>query len=311
MAEFIKDVYNKDIKDLFLNEIELDKYPPRWWERLFESSCRAEKELSKDLCCFTVDEIIEFYKYLDKNSFEALLVININLIKYGDWALGNSLIIDGQNHYTEINNSIIMKCINKMGVIKSILTLDDMIQVCKKIINEQDRFIYFALFEGIKGKTYDEIINLKMSDIDEKNMTATLCSGRTIKVSKEFIRAAKSADAQTSYIMENGQLRKLIPSSRIYKEKANVSVGNMPKSIYRVILKNNETVDGLNKNINSNSIFHSGMIHYFNEIARANNMSVREIMDEKPELFEDIYYKYNFNPMMRSRFLMKFEYFLV
>ena len=36
--EFLKEPYNKDIKCRFISEIGIDKYPPRWWERLFEKN---------------------------------------------------------------------------------------------------------------------------------------------------------------------------------------------------------------------------------------------------------------------------------
>ena len=188
MLEFYNDVYNLETKKRFLNSIDLSQYPPRWWERVFEKSYGFENIRQKDLYSFTVSEILEFYKFLDIGTITPLIVYNSNLIKYAQWALNENLITDGQNHFDELINESLYTCINKSKINASILSHEQFMELIHtKIKNEQDKYVFFCLYEGIKGKDYQEIIDLKLSDIDEKNSVAHLSTGREVYVSQDFI----------------------------------------------------------------------------------------------------------------------------
>ena len=306
-----REPYNKQVKEIFLSEIDLSKYPNRWWERLFEKTKSFEEKYGKDFCCFTTPEIIEIYKYLDIKSFESIMVININLIKYGDWALMNGLITDGQNHFSEIRNEVLRDCINEVGLNKSIISLEDLKNILPKIRNEQDRYIFYAVFEGIKGKNYCEIVQLKMDDLDQKNCTAKLVSGRTINVAKDFIYIASDADKQREYVRSDENIIPLIPGEYIYKEKNNSRGVNTPRSVQTAFLKVVESV-GVSKYITASSVYNSGFIHYLNIRAKDNDMTVEELFESNNgELVQDIVDKYNFNLLTKKRFILKYKKFLV
>ena len=49
MIVFYDEIYNKELKERFLNTLDLEQYPPRWWERIFEKSYRFESDKNKDL----------------------------------------------------------------------------------------------------------------------------------------------------------------------------------------------------------------------------------------------------------------------
>ena len=311
MIVFYDEIYNKELKERFLNTLDLEQYPPRWWERIFEKSYRFESDKNKDLYAFTVPEIIEFYKFLDIGTLAPLVVYNFNLVKYGQWALNENLIFDGINHFNEFDSAQLATCLNKMKTKLSIVGYDDFIDLINhKIVNDQDKFVFFCLFEGIKGKNYEEIWKMKMSDIDEKNRVVHLCTGRDVYVPEEFIQIAHKADIQEEYIGITGNLdmatsRKLIPGITIIKEKHN-SQGNIARSIYRTMTRNIEAINSLNQVITSRSIRDSGLIYYLNKRAAKLGMPVQEIL-YTPEKCQDIIDKYQFNIETRKRWCMQYE----
>lgn len=216
MSDFYNDVYNQEGKEIFLDSININKYPFRWWERLFEKTIELEEKNQKDLYNFTTPEILELYKFLDVKSLESLMIYNINLVKYGDWALMNNLSIDGQNHFSEIDNELLADCINPIGVNKSVITEEQLEDILRQLDNAMDKYVFYALWEGIKGKEYSEILELRMVDINEATKEVSLSSGRIIKVSDRFIAIAKEADQQTTYISYSGDKivkRPLIPAN--------------------------------------------------------------------------------------------------
>ena len=312
MAKFYEDVYNKQNKEWFLSTIDLSKYPSRWWERVFEKTYLFEKSKDKDLYNFTVPEILEFYKYLDVPTLTPLVVYNTNLVKYAQWALNENLVTDNQNHFNNIDNEILLTCVNILKINQSIILYDDFMNIINtRIANEQDRYIFMCMFEGIQGKDFEEIVNLKMTDIDEKNNTVRLCTGREMCVLKEFPLIARAADAQTTYLGLTDKEReiKLIPNSTIYKEKSNSRGKQLGRGIYRTITRNINTVNGLNYMVNSKSIKISGMIYYINRRADKLGISVEELLYSLDNC-QDILDKYQFNIVYRRRLLQSYKEYL-
>jgi hypothetical protein len=304
-------IYNPEIKERFLNTIDLSKYPPGWWNRVFEKAKTYEEYLGKDLHSFTTSEILEFYRLFEIKTLSPLIVYNTNLIKYGQWAYMEHLIVDGQNHYEEINNEMLLQCTSKLRLQKSLLVNGMFDEFMSKVFNYQDKYILQSLYEGIKGKEYTEITSLKLSDIDS-NGIAHLCTGRNIEVSDKFIDICEKADSQRTYMQLNGMGReyKLLSSIYIFKQKdqgrnAKLSRIGVYKNIRRIIYY----IDAHYDSVTSKSIKDSGFIDHLNERADKYNISVEQLLDN-PSLCEDLINKYDFNIMVRKRFCMEYSDYL-
>lgn len=306
--------YNAEIKQRFIDNIEVEKYPPRWWERLFEKSAVIENAKDLDLFDFSVSDLLDFYKYLSLGNIASLIVYNTNLVKYGEWALSQNLIADNQIHFSEIKVELLSTCLNKVRLDNSILTLEGLKGA--KFYNRQDAFIIWCLFEGIKGKNYDEILNIRLSDINKDSNEVTLCSGRTIKVSPDFIYVAIEADAEDEYMGLTGgnRVTKLVPSEFVFKPKSNSRNIDMPRAVYSTIERVTKVTDGLNPEHSAKAIRDSGFIHYLNKRANDLNTTVRLMM--YAELLNhtgscnDIIAKYQFNMSTLKRWLMTYEDYL-
>lgn len=317
MCDFRSNVYNIDSKKRFIEEIDINKYPPRWWERAFEKSYIFETKKNKDLYSFTTPEILEFYKFLEIKTLTSLVIYNTNLIRYGLWALQNNLIFDGQNHFDEISTEMLNGCVSKVGAFSPLCTKEGFLEFINQMENAQDRFVFMAMFEGIKGKEYSEIIDLKISDINYNNNTVKLSSGRTMKVSEEFISICEKADAQTIYstlvhetIRADLAERELIPSTRIYKEKVNSRGIDLPRTVYNTILRNINFLGYDNKSLTVKMLRDYGFIYYLNERAKENNMSTVDLLYGDRDLFEDLLEKYYFNYNTKKRFIIEYKDYL-
>ena len=312
MANFYSEVYNQENKEWFLKSIDLSQYPPRWWERVFEKSYMFEKIKNKDLYNFTTPDIMEFYKFLDIGTLAPLIIYNSNLVKYAQWALNESLIIDGQNHFNELTSDILVNCLNVTKTQQSILSYEAFMDLInRKIVNDQDKFIFFCLFEGIKGKNYQEIVDMKLSDIDEDNLVVHLSSGRDINVSREFIEICKKADKQTIYVglIGNEIERKLVPGVTIIKEKSNSQGKDLNRTVYNAIVRNIASVFELADVVTAKSIKDSGLIYYLNKRAEKLDVPVSELVYNLDN-WRDLIDKYQFNPDARKRWLLQYKDFL-
>lgn len=315
MINFKKEIYNQEIKERFLNSIDLSQYPPRWYERVFEKTYLFEKSKNKDLYAFTTPEIIEFYKFLDVGTITPLIVYNTNLLRYAQWALNEHLVFDGMNHFDEINTEMLKECLNVVKTQQSILSYDKfMILINQQLLNDQDKYIFYCLFEGIKGKNYQELINLKMSDIDEKNCIAHLCTGRDIYVAPKFIEICKMADAQTEYVnlVDNDEkplTRRLLPGDTILKEKHNSRGRQIGRRVYMTLVRNANYVYDLSIVITGKSIRDSGLIYYLNKRAEKLDVSVEELLYDIDNC-KDIIEKYQLNLITRKRWILQYKEYL-
>lgn len=314
--EMTNKYYNQDIKDRFLEHIDLAKYPPRWFERVFEKSILLETEKQRDLYDFSTTELLEFYKWMDIGNIASLVVLNANLGVYTEWALSENLIADNQTHPREITVELLNTCVSKARINNSILPFETLKHI--RFANAQDGFVLWCLFEGIKGKEFEDILNIELGDIDVQNKTVKLHSGRTIKVSDEFIYMAIRADAEDEYIGLSNESQsvtfKLIPSDKIFKQKHQSRGVDLRRAVYSTVSRSTRCIPGLNSEQNAKSIRDSGLIHYLNERAKSLGMSTAKMLYDELEnhsgVCQDIIDKYTFNMNTLKRWVIMYEDYL-
>lgn len=314
--EMTNKYFNQETKDRFLNHIDLSKYPPRWYERVFEKASLLESDKGRDLYDFSTMELLEFYKWLDIGNIASLVVLNSNLGVYTEWALSENLIADNQTHPREITLEVLNTCVSKARINNSILTFETLKNI--RFVNAQDGFVLWCLFEGIKGKEFEDILNIELGDIDVQNKTVKLYSGRTIKVSDEFIYMAIRADVEDEYVgFATGNQNvtfKLIPSDKIFKQKHQSRGIDLRRAVYSTVSRSTRSIPGLNSEQNAKSIRDSGFIHYLNERAKSlETPTVKMLYDELENhsgVCKDIIDKYSFNMNTLKRWAIMYEDYL-
>ena len=302
MREYI--FYNKEQKNRFLETIDKKQYSELHWERLFEKTGEREQHYKKDLCNFTKQQAIEVLKWFGSSSYKTLNVLKLDLEKYVGWCLINTLVVDNQNHFSELDDKVINSCVDSSKMKQMIIPKDKFITFINSLDNYIDKYIYMALYEGISGLQLIDLLNIKMEDIDESNMTISLSSGKVIPVSKQFINICKLADKEEFRVTKDGRKCYLESSSTIYKRRPNTT-----EDSHRVIqrLIRTSTIDGYS--LTTKSIMNSGLINMINELAKENNCNGEDVIYNE-DLFKEIHNKYNLDPYLRKRFVLEYSDFL-
>ena len=303
-------MFNEENKKRFMDDIDLDQYPYNYWQNMFNKSEQLEEMYGKDLYDFSKKEVLTFLKFQDSKSFDYISVIIFNLRKYSQWALKEGLLIDGQNHFAEISKEDVNSCVNKLGLDESIISKEEMVSVLYKIPNCRDKFVMIALFTGIKGLGYSEIVRANLSDIDESAHKMKLCTGRIIDISDDLIRVAKLADQEQEYIYSDGKKRTLYGDyGALYKNSSPKTTEEQAIKRFPRSFRNMLDDLGVSRYLTINSIFTSGLIDCINRICEKNNLTTSEVFAD-PKHVEYLRNQYRFNIAIANRFITKYKDYL-
>lgn len=286
-------------------------------EHLFEKASIIEKSKGKDLYDFNVNDIIEFYKYLNMRSYDTLVVLNSHCSLYTDYCLKRGFVKDNQNHYLEINKDIIINSLNVAYNKSKIVDDEGIVQLINRLDNACDKFIIRCLYEGICGKYHKDIFLMKLSDIDEKRNQVRTFSGRIVNVSTTLISYAKESNDTYEYLLagsersvklyETGYIIKRRKNQMVYSDRT--SEDEEFKQMCRARV--NRVMKGLGcvNSITTNSIVESGIISFINKYAAEHNMSGMDCLYQK-DCLEKIYKQFD-KKIVRSTFGIKHKNFLV
>lgn len=201
--------YNTDVKEKFLDSISnplirvFTTYPLR-------KAKNTEEIYGKDLYDMTESQLEETIRDFTCTSLQAVQNYVTKVEEYIDWAIENGYRKGNINPLSSITDRNEW-CKNLVATSRNYyFTREDIIELMDQLVNETDKAVLLALFEGIKGKGFSEILNLKADDITEKDNSYWVNlmdedSERTIQISKLLADTLRNADKQTEYINKNGE----------------------------------------------------------------------------------------------------------
>lgn len=229
-------MFNSEIKGRYIVEKEKTTVvPDNFFNRIFSKSEPFEKSLNKDICNFTVSEIVDFYKIINTSSIHSLNVINSALSLYTQWCLSESLVLDGQNHFSEISQEQYESMINIALKTKKIFSRKDVLNWVEELFNPSDGFLILGLFEGICGIRHREFYELKYSDF--ANGRVKLNSGRTIPVSDKLISLAEESVKEDVYYSGTERSERIVEQGDIILRSVRPSgIGASPEKFDKRIL---------------------------------------------------------------------------
>ena len=300
-------MYNAEQKERFLQE-----HPEaKSW---FDKTESFEEDNGKDLYDFNVPEILEFYKMQFTKSLDRLIVANGLFTKYSNFALQNALVADCQNHFKEIDNRLLAKCLDQNGT--NLITRDEMRIITSKLLNPLDKYIFWAMFDGLKGGEYCEITQLKLKDIDMKSKTAKLCTGRTVKLSQELINAAIESyhtNEYYSYMNEDNdrgrdvmirQMEGDIYKTNIRKNE-NDDIHILGQRCYRILVRCVKFLGIPAGYFSGKHLWDSGVMDWAENVKNREKISIKEVFYGK--YLEELNQQYKFTPQMRSTYMQKYR----
>lgn len=302
--------YNSERKERFIEErYNTAILPYKSLENAFSKIEFYEKMVKKDACDFSTTEILDMYKILNFISINSLNVFNNHLSVYTQWCIQQNLVVDCQNHYSELTPAILRNQINRVFADKRLVSYDTLMEWKNIIPNPMDTFLIFALYEGISGKDYTEITYLKLSDFDGNRVT--LCTGRTIEVSPVLVQLAKEAAEQETYIALKGDGKPLplAEADTIFRSFRNADeAGDDFRKGRRVYTRITNILKyvGAESSVTANSIIDSGKLEFIARESEKHGLTRYAYV--KSSHLDD--YKNQFGcSFVYSRFVNKFKEF--
>ena len=278
---------------------------------------RFEIEYGKDASCFTSLEIKDAFKQLNFVSVYMAANFRSQLSNYTQWCINRNMVADYQNHYLEITN--FTDYVHHIKARRKIIARDEFIDAISNLNNVCDMYALLAIFEGVNGKNRSEILNLHVSDINRDNNIVTLHGinkVRTLKVSDKLIEwAIESADTFTYTALSGRQLQFAQDEDKdlVFKNFGNAQESS--DDFYkgrRLYFRLDKSLDVLGlDDLSLNSIMDSGKIHMINMIAKQNNITGVDVLNNS-ELIQPVSKQYDVDmAIKRSIFIKNYEEYLV
>ena len=277
---------------------------------VFNKTSDFEKEHDKDVCNFSLEEIIDMYKRMNIVSIDRLKSYHTLLNYYTTWCLNERLINDNQNHFSEIPGVILNDYTNKFALNSKIITREQLLQIINQVTNPRDQFTMIALFEIGKSKDFQELINARFSDISGNFIT--LSSGRKAKVSDEFVKYAHESDTTMEYWGPTGRKYELVDDGKIIKKYKNTFAEDDFNEGRRIYYALKRVVDllGLSKWITPNALVESGKIHMIKELAKQHNITPEDVV-MRNDLLSEVEKQYNCSIYKsKQSFIKKYKEYL-
>lgn len=203
--------YNPELKERYLNTIQNDS--TRYITMFpFMKAKRTEEELGKDVYQMNEKELELVMREQGSSSVDAAYVNAVRFEQYINWAYQEELLESNLNPITNLPNKREWAANFVAKYRQTVFTRKELMDMINALVNDIDKAVLLALFEGIVGKGYAELLNLKEKDlkeVEDDKYTATLedadGSMRTINISKDLYDILLAANKQTEYINKNGQ----------------------------------------------------------------------------------------------------------
>ena len=254
----------------FIEQRETESKVPKYYlNKLFADCAPYEEKFGKDLCNFSSIEIDALLRGLDFRSVPSFMVTKTHLKQYVDWCIKNRADSCGKNRFDEISIDDAPRFVNKAYRMARVVSRDEVSHWCELMPNPGDAVILLGLFEGIRGKDFCELSEMKGSDVDFDAKLIKL-AGRTkpFKSSSELLKYIEAALDTTEYIALTGENERRIVfavSDKVIKDYPNIKSGEVTsfrlgRRIYTKLARVFDYL-GVADWMTAKAIFDSGIIH--------------------------------------------------
>ena len=156
-----------------------------------------EEKKGKDLYEFNRDELLKLIGELNPSSYQAAATRLSFIRKYIKFAMINGHLTTGINFANLITPDNLKDVVNAYIIKLKYLTKEELKEIADGFDNAIDAVFVMLLYEGVKGESLSEIVNLRKKDIDFENRIIKLTDkNNTIrykKISQETINMINEA----------------------------------------------------------------------------------------------------------------------
>lgn len=208
--------YNPDLKDEFIKEYNDGNSEKYTWNSIFLRSAPMEEIRDKDCCNFTYEEIERLLFSFRSVSVQRLSVILSLLSTYTDFCISRRFSIDNQNHYREIQRPNLAKYVDKRKAEYVYLTEDDVMEICNVLESYRDKYAVLALFNGIIGENFEDLIELDAEDLLGNNKIRIKSTGEIREVTPYLYNIMVQSSEEYEVVFNNNGTWKFT-GTKVYK----------------------------------------------------------------------------------------------
>jgi len=290
-------MYNPEEKQRYINYKESQAIlPNNYLDRLFKDTEGLEYDLRVDVSDWDEPMIIEFYKKRKTPSLQSLIVMNGRLAEYTDFLSR----LNGKrtdNKFNNITTDVLKTCIDEEKSKRRFISKNDFYLSLNVLDNAVDKFVMTALFEGIKGKNFEDIWRLELKNISKDS--AVLHNNKKIDLmdSNLYYLANESAETYDYYTFGKKEtvVRMFGAPDQIIKEvnaKQHLEINDDPVMISRqgknIFRKFERAANEIGwEEIKPRTLLISGQIEYTKRIAETYKKDIEDVIYDN-ELFSTV-----------------------
>lgn len=296
--------YNSLYKRQFLQSLEREN-EIRVYTALFNNSSKVEQQFDTDLYNFTTSEIEILLYNIYSSSKNTLLTYLTFAKKYTDYAIERGDRLSNINLFRMFTYDKVDKFVYKHK--QKFFTYEKFLLHVSSFYNASDRALVSAIFHGISGAAYSELINLTIDDIKEARNNPTHVAGdeqyyklrllndkkgetieRYIEVPELLLDDMEKSYRATIYYTKNGDpssrmpAKDIIGGSHIFRnvEFTDTTTEQIDK---QVVYRRMKTLQDLTNNYISSvtNVIDSGILHYMyllSENGKLDYMKIEKVM---------------------------------
>lgn len=191
---------NLEFKEKYLNELKRKGYSEsthRNAHLILRNAKFYEESYNKDVYNFNLTEMNNMLKGFRIKTTNALKHRMSVYSKYINRAVQEGLTTG--NVMDMILPDQYVSLIDKKASIDRYITKEELFDNISYLTNAQDQIIFALLFDGVMGKNYSNLVNLKINDIDEETLVAKLFDGDEVTLSKDTYNLVQLAISEDTY----------------------------------------------------------------------------------------------------------------
>ena len=287
-------MYNSEYKEAFLKASEHAEETKNQYRVYFKKTEPFEAQKGKDLFDMDFDMLEELFYWVQRKT-ERSAVNFFNTIKnYITWAKDNGYGESPLNPIIDtINTEFVSKYLYKEGT--KYYSRKDLFKYFENMNNVRDKALVLALFEGISGTKFSEIINLRREDLTERDgkYYVSLLSDevdlthRQLEISEELYNMLIESYNAQEYKNTNGRVNRIVDGEYIFRKSriggndVRITVPMLQNTIINVVKPAFDDVQ-----ITTTSLNNSGVMYYANEYMSSDRVLTKEIATKVAEKFD-------------------------
>ncbi|MCL1700749.1 hypothetical protein [Lysinibacillus sp. Bpr_S20] len=287
-------MYNVEYKEAFLEASDHAEETKNQYRMYFKKTEPFEAQKGKDLFDMDFDMLDELFYWVQRKTERSAVSFISTIKNYITWAKDNGYGDNPLNPIIDtVNTEFVSKYLYKEGI--KYYTRKDLFKYFENIFNIKDKALVLALFEGISGNKFSEIINLRREDLSEKDdkyYASLLCdevdlTNRQLEISKELYEMLIETYNTQEYKSEKGKVNRIADGEYVFRKNR---VGTNSARITYPVLQN--TFRNVIKaafddvQITTTSISNSGVMYYSNEFMGSDRVLTKEIATKVAEKFD-------------------------